>query len=217
MFCAWKPILALFLMFSGFFLRYFRFFFIIFENKVKEVTYRFINPYLKMRHTPVLFILLISSLFHSSLLLKAQNTFDNQGNDSNLYSIQKAWYAAHPEQSIGKDGEEERFKRWEHNLISRTFPSGRPINQEMVWNEWNRFNATQQPKNYKKGIWSFRGPYQTPTGGGGNGRINCIEFMPGNTKTIFAGTPAGGLWKTTNEGLSWVCLTDKLPTLVPVI
>lgn len=45
------------------------------------------------------------------------------------------------------------------------------------------------------------------------GRVNCIAFHPDNTDIIYAGTPAGGLWKTEDHGTSWHCLTDDLPTL----
>jgi hypothetical protein len=44
------------------------------------------------------------------------------------------------------------------------------------------------------------------------GRVNCLAFHPSSTNTIFAGTPGGGLWKSTNNGTSWVPLTDGLPS-----
>ena len=46
-----------------------------------------------------------------------------------------------------------------------------------------------------------------------SGRVNVIAFHPTNTSTIFAGTPSGGLWKTTNDGASWFPLTDGIPSL----
>jgi photosystem II stability/assembly factor-like uncharacterized protein len=45
----------------------------------------------------------------------------------------------------------------------------------------------------------------------GMGRINCYAIDPVNSNIIYAGTPTGGLWKTTNSGASWVCLTNALP------
>ncbi len=44
------------------------------------------------------------------------------------------------------------------------------------------------------------------------GRVNCVAFHPTSSSTIFAGTPGGGLWKSTNNGTSWVPLTDGLPS-----
>jgi hypothetical protein len=44
----------------------------------------------------------------------------------------------------------------------------------------------------------------------GMGRINCFAIHPADPSTIFAGTPTGGLWKTTNNGSTWTCLTSAM-------
>jgi hypothetical protein len=44
----------------------------------------------------------------------------------------------------------------------------------------------------------------------GMGRINCFAIHPADPNTIFAGTPTGGLWKTTNNGSTWNCLTSAM-------
>ena len=38
--------------------------------------------------------------------------------------------------------------------------------------------------------------------------MNDIVFDPNNPNTIFVGTPAGGLWKSMNDGNTWTPLTD---------
>ncbi len=43
---------------------------------------------------------------------------------------------------------------------------------------------------------------------GGGGRIDCLKFHPKNNNIMYACSPAGGLWKTTNGGADWVGLTD---------
>ena len=45
------------------------------------------------------------------------------------------------------------------------------------------------------------------------GRINAIAFDPTEPATIYAGTPAGGLWRTRDDGVTWSPLTDALPML----
>jgi photosystem II stability/assembly factor-like uncharacterized protein len=45
----------------------------------------------------------------------------------------------------------------------------------------------------------------------GMGRINCYKIDPNNSNIIYAGTPTGGLWKTINNGVTWVNLTKALP------
>jgi photosystem II stability/assembly factor-like uncharacterized protein len=47
----------------------------------------------------------------------------------------------------------------------------------------------------------------------GVGRVSCIAFHPTNEQIMLVGTPAGGLWKSTNGGASWSSSTDDLPTL----
>jgi uncharacterized cupin superfamily protein len=45
------------------------------------------------------------------------------------------------------------------------------------------------------------------------GRMLDLEFDPSNTNIIYAGAADGGLWKSTNGGVSWSTTTDELPTL----
>lgn len=42
------------------------------------------------------------------------------------------------------------------------------------------------------------------------GFISCIYAVPNRPDTIFAGSHSGGLWKTTNGGKNWHCVTDSL-------
>lgn len=54
---------------------------------------------------------------------------------------------------------------------------------------------------------------QTVCDGGydGMGRATCIAFDPLDANTMYVGAPIGGLWKTTDGGLSYAPLTDNLP------
>ncbi len=45
------------------------------------------------------------------------------------------------------------------------------------------------------------------------GRITDVEGIPGNPSTIYIGVGTGGLWKTTNWGISWTPLFDEQETL----
>jgi len=73
--------------------------------------------------------------------------------------------------------------------------------------------------NYNKvnaGNWIPVGPYTIPnnlTGymENGIGRINCIAFHPSDANTYFAGVAQGGVWKTSDNGQTWMPLTDNLP------
>jgi len=47
----------------------------------------------------------------------------------------------------------------------------------------------------------------------GIGRMDHIAFHPTNSNIMWAGSPVGGLFKTTNQGTSWFPLTTYLPAL----
>jgi photosystem II stability/assembly factor-like uncharacterized protein len=46
------------------------------------------------------------------------------------------------------------------------------------------------------------------------GRVPTLAFHPTDRNVLYVGTSAGGVWKSTNEGASWVPLTDDQCSLV---
>ena len=46
------------------------------------------------------------------------------------------------------------------------------------------------------------------------GRVPALAFHPTDRFTLYVGTSAGGVWKSTNEGVSWIPLTDTECSLV---
>ncbi len=45
------------------------------------------------------------------------------------------------------------------------------------------------------------------------GRVNVLAPHPTMIDTLLAGTDGGGIWKTTDGGVSWMPLTDDLPVV----
>jgi hypothetical protein len=74
------------------------------------------------------------------------------------------------------------------------------------------------------GGWGYLGPnnlaipyqiyYGTPPL---SGRISCIAYDPTDSNVIYAGSGGGGLWKTTNGGASWACVSDISPWKYPAV
>jgi Bacterial Ig domain/Secretion system C-terminal sorting domain/Bacterial pre-peptidase C-terminal domain len=60
--------------------------------------------------------------------------------------------------------------------------------------------------------WTLIGPKSITTDGG-NGRINAVRAHPTDPNILFACSPAGGLWKSTNGGGSWVAISDAISAL----
>ncbi len=57
--------------------------------------------------------------------------------------------------------------------------------------------------------WQCIGPYAI------DGRVSCIATHPTDSNTFYVGAAAGGVWKTTDHGAAWKCVTDTfgmLPT-----
>lgn len=115
-----------------------------------------------------------------------------------------------------------KYKRWEYFMQPRVGADGDMSQPAATYRNYMeylnsnpaamaQFNASvarQQQSN----SWTFVGPTGAPTGSGA-GRLCCIRFDPQSTDIIYVGAPAGGLWKSTNSGASWTCLTDFLPSI----
>jgi photosystem II stability/assembly factor-like uncharacterized protein len=136
----------------------------------------------------------------------------------NFYEVQKAFETYFQNRDKGKGSGWKQFKRWEYFMEPRVFPTGERINSTQLWREMKAFNKLNPPaKNTNDNTWMPLGPAtsQNITGhwNPGLGRINVIVRDPVDTSTLYIGAPAGGLWKTVNEGLTWTVLTDDLPIL----
>ncbi|WP_242120807.1 T9SS type A sorting domain-containing protein [Aestuariivivens sediminicola] len=109
------------------------------------------------------------------------------------------------------------FRRWENYWKNFVKPDGTLPSPDALWNSWL---AVQQAKissaNADLSNWNPVGPFShTNTGSwsSGQGRINAIIVDPNNPNTYYTGAPAGGIWKSTDAGNSWVQLSDNLPQI----
>ncbi len=84
---------------------------------------------------------------------------------------------------------------------TRTAPDDR-------WAAWDRHRALEQSSPLKGLTWRSIGP--TVQGG----RIVDIEVHPNDPYTFYVAYASGGVWKTTNNGVSFVPLSDALPTTI---
>ncbi len=101
-----------------------------------------------------------------------------------------------------------QFKRWEYFWKSRVeMPTGKfPKSQATAaYDVYKRQLAQNQQKN----AWTSLGPSTTEGGYYGLGRLSVVAFHPTNTNIYWVGAPAGGLWKTVNNGNSWTPLTES--------
>lgn len=107
------------------------------------------------------------------------------------------------------------FKRWEADMQLHTNGHGEPDGIATYINAAIEV-ANQKGASSATAVWSPVGPIAIPgnlTGymENGIGRINCVAFHPTNTAVYYVGVAQGGIWKTSNGGLSYTPLTDNLP------
>lgn len=101
-----------------------------------------------------------------------------------------------------------QFKRWEYYWESRVDNTNNTFPETSALEEYNKL-MQKKSTIQRTGNWTSMGPNNTPGGYAGLGRVNCVEFHPTDNNTFWIGTPAGGLWKTTDGGSNWIPLTDN--------
>ena len=112
------------------------------------------------------------------------------------------------------------FMRWEYHWRNYTNEQGFIISSEEFWNAWRQKNQAKTNRNVVMSLpvsnWEPIGPFtHTNTGSwsSGQGRVNIVHVDPSNANTVYLGAPAGGIWKSTNNGSTWAPLTDQLPQI----
>lgn len=136
--------------------------------------------------------------------------------------IQAAADVHFSEVGTGKGSGYKQYMRWAIMAEPRLDGDGKVVNrtQKSLEGYRNYINSeyyrSLPAEKSNTGSWESIGPsnYNNTTGwNGGNGRINVIAVHPTNSSIIFAGSASGGLWKSTNNGGSWIPLTDGMPSL----
>jgi hypothetical protein len=111
-----------------------------------------------------------------------------------------------------------KWNRWGWYMGSHLGSDGMPVNiSEKTW-EASQQNLAQRNLNSKApgntfsntGVWASIGPYAITEG---VGRADRLAFHPTNANIIYAGTPAGGLWRTLDGGSNWHALHGYLPNI----
>lgn len=135
--------------------------------------------------------------------------------------VKKAFNSEWQGKSYERSKGYKQFKRFENFYEPRLYPDYEWPDPMIVWNEMEAANKKKKKKqNHNRSAststWTPIGPTSWTDGAGWNaglGRINVVMVDPNNSSTIYVGAPAGGLWKSTNNGSSWTCLTDDQPVL----
>jgi len=152
-------------------------------------------------------------------VLKQQ--LQGKNNLTDIMNVVKTYYK-NPEtiNRLGTQAVNRQLKRWwryEWYMSSRLGPNGEfvNINQKMI-----EATGIQQSRTTRSGnrdniiesstaTWGPLGPLNTESG---IGRVDRLAFHPTDADIVYAGTTAGGLWRTTDAGANWSNLTPDIPS-----
>jgi hypothetical protein len=112
------------------------------------------------------------------------------------------------------------FMRWEYHWRNYTNEQGYIVSSDEFWDAWRQKNQSKTNRSAAMSLpvsnWQPIGPFtHTNTGSwsSGQGRVNIVHVDPSNSNTIYLGAPAGGIWKSIDNGTTWTPLTDELPQI----
>ncbi len=163
---------------------------------------------MKKQFTKLVIITLALVLGYSNTLLGQKLLPKQTERSKTLYEQQKEFNEKWDKYNVDngfymENGEKKKapgwkiFKRneyyWQQRIDLNTgeFPKTTAVDEyEKVKNSLKKTNFTS--------AWTSLGTNSSAGGYAGIGRINCITFHPTDANTIWVGTPAGGIWKTTN-------------------
>jgi hypothetical protein len=134
----------------------------------------------------------------------------------NFFTVQKEfndWKKLHPEIKRNPEQYEDitdQYHTWEEYWRNHINAAGTLLNDPIV--DRKQLEIKSRSTNGNTANWQ-EFPYNYANNPDCVGRIDCIAVSPVDSNIIWAGSPTGGLWKSTNNGLSWTTNTDTLPRL----
>ncbi len=131
-----------------------------------------------------------------------------------FYDVQETFREAWEGRALEKGKGWRQFKRWEWFMEPRIGAQGQRFAPDAVMREILEKPALFSKSNQLPGDWTYIGNTTVPSGGGGAGRVNAVRSQGSSTSILYACAPGGGLWKTTNSGVSWTLMnTDFLASI----
>ena len=160
-------------------------------------------------------IVIASLLFSSSTF--AQTYLEMMNDPSSNFNDVKAEFESHwAGQNYEKGKGYKQYKRWEYFMEARTYPTGERFDSKLAYQENEKFKKLYGNKSkIRSANWTPMGPtnWSSVSYNPGMGRVNFMMEDPNNSNIIYAGTPSGGLWKTTDGGSTYTPLTDDFTAI----
>lgn len=176
-----------------------------------------------MKNTYLSFILLFSivgfSQYNPNSPWKRENPNSKKNSFQNDVDAFNEYWKTHDRNKKGSG--HKPFKRWENKWENQLNPDGTLMTPQQLWFAWQEKNNTKANRSNSQltlppSNWQPVGPFtHTNTGSwsSGQGRTSAVAVDPINSNIIYVGAPAGGIWKSTNNGTTWTPLSDELPQI----
>ena len=140
-----------------------------------------------------------------------------QAENPNVFDIQKAYDTYYKAHSFEKNSYTKYYKRWMHWARSYVQGDGflhipTPAEWQQKEQEIKATRAMLEERTGNSSGWTFLGPKRTYDTDGvtevtWQTNIYSIDISPSNPNVLYAGGESGGIWKTTDKGLSWNLLS----------
>ena len=160
--------------------------------------------------------------------------------DPNLLKVEELYKAYYKKNAFVKNAHTQYFKRWTKVYRKFTQKDGtvRPPSKDAFDKDWanlealrltqkNTAQSTAQNRTQNAGQnattawgsanWTGIGPFDFDKEAAGRSHapgaahVYTLEKAPSNPDILYCGTANAGVWKTTDRGLTWACLTWNMP------
>ncbi|MFN8698258.1 MAG: WD40/YVTN/BNR-like repeat-containing protein, partial [Flavobacteriales bacterium] len=157
-------------------------------------------------------------LFFSGLLTAQQDArpwYEKMEDPAvNYFDVQESFRQEWLGKPIERGKGWKQFQRWQWFMTPRVYENGTRFAPDAVMQAMEENPALFSPANQLPGNWTYIGNTSVPSNGGGAGRVNSVRSQGNSTSILYACAPGGGLWKTTNGGISWTLMnTDYLSSI----
>ena len=128
------------------------------------------------------------------------------GDNPNMFEVSQAYNSYYRTHIFEKSYHTQYYKRWIRTFSNKLDESGYIIDSEVI--------ELSKPSLNKSSSWSVVGPITTYSQGGGQGgdqaNIYSLDQCAGSPNTVICGTEPGEVYKSTDGGQNWTCISMGL-------
>lgn len=144
-----------------------------------------------------------------SFKLSSQNWTKMMNDPSYTFKeVQNDFYNYWKNREITRGSGYKPFKRWEYLMRTRLDNNGKVVSSNYIQQQVKQYNnarLSSSSNSYTSNAnWTVLGPKSAAGIEEGVGRVQCFAIDPNNSNIYWAGTPSGGLWKSTDAGANWI-------------